>query len=48
MIYRTSLILFMFLCLLVEIARAQQPVSVVIMPFETHAQDDLSLSLIHI
>jgi outer membrane protein insertion porin family len=42
MIYRTSLILFMFLCLLVEIARAQQPVSVVIMPFETHAQDDLS------
>jgi outer membrane protein insertion porin family len=42
MIYRTSLILFMFLCLLVEIARAQQPVSIVIMPFETHAQDDLS------
>jgi outer membrane protein insertion porin family len=32
----------MFLCLLTEIARAQQPVSVVIMPFETHAQDDLS------
>ncbi|MGD2012263.1 MAG: outer membrane protein assembly factor BamA [Desulfobacterales bacterium] len=32
----------MFLCLLAEIVRAQQPVSVVIMPFETHAQDDLS------
>ena len=42
MIYRTCLILFMFLCLLTEIVRAQQPVSVVIMPFETHAQDDLS------
>ncbi|MGD9322456.1 MAG: outer membrane protein assembly factor BamA, partial [Desulfobacterales bacterium] len=42
MIYRKCLILFMFLCLLAEIVRAQQPVSVVIMPFETHAQDDLS------
>ena len=42
MIYRTCLILFMFLCLLTEFVRAQQPVSVVIMPFETHAQDDLS------
>ncbi len=42
MIYRTFLILFMFLCILTEIVCAQQPVSVVIMPFETHAQDDLS------
>jgi len=42
MIYRICLILFMFLCLLAEIVRAQQPVSVVIMPFEIHAQDDLS------
>ena len=42
MIYRTCLILFMFLGLLTEIVCAQQPISVVIMPFETHAQDDLS------
>ena len=42
MIYRTYLILVVFLCLLAEIASAQQPVSVVIMPFEIHAQDDLS------
>ena len=42
MIYRTCLILFMFLCILTEMVRAQQPISVVIMPFETHAQDDLS------
>jgi outer membrane protein insertion porin family len=42
MIYRTCLILFLFPCLSAEIVHAQQPVSVVIMPFETHAQDDLS------
>ncbi len=42
MIYRTCLILIVFLCLLAEIVSAQQPVSVVIMPFEIHAQDDLS------
>jgi outer membrane protein insertion porin family len=42
MIYRAALILFMFICLLAEIAYAQQPTRVVIMPFEIHAQDDLS------
>ena len=42
MIYRACLILCVFICLLAEIAYAQQPTSVVIMPFEIHAQDDLS------
>ncbi len=42
MINSVCLILFVFICLLAEIANAQQPVSVVIMPFEIHAQDDLS------
>ena len=40
--YRPCLILFVFICLLAEITYAQQPTSVVIMPFEIHAQDDLS------
>ena len=42
MIYRACLILFVFMCLLAENAYAQQPTSVVIMPFEINAQDDLS------
>jgi outer membrane protein insertion porin family len=42
MIYRACLILFVFICLLADIAYAQQTTSVVIMPFEIHAQDDLS------
>jgi outer membrane protein insertion porin family len=42
MICRACLILLVFICLLAEIAYAQQPISVVIMPFEIHAQDDLS------
>jgi outer membrane protein insertion porin family len=42
MIYRLRPILFVFICLFAEIAYAQQPISVVIMPFEIHAQDDLS------
>ncbi len=42
MIYRACLILFVFISLSAEIAYAQQPTSVVIMPFEIHAQDDLS------
>jgi outer membrane protein insertion porin family len=42
MIYRPCLILFVFICFLAEIGYAQQPASVVIIPFEIHAQDDLS------
>ena len=42
MIYRAVLILFVFISLSAEIAYAQQSTSVVIMPFEIHAQDDLS------
>jgi outer membrane protein insertion porin family len=40
--YRAHLILFVFICLCAEMAYAQQPTSVVIMPFEIHAQGDLS------
>ena len=40
--YRAHLILFVFICLFAEMAYAQQPTSVVIMPFEIHAQGDLS------
>ena len=42
MITRTCLILLVLISLLAEIAYAQQPASVVIMPFEIHAQEDLS------
>ena len=42
MIYRTCLIFFVFISLLTKIAVAQQPPSVVIMPFEIHALEDLS------
>jgi len=40
--YRAHRILFVFICLCAEMAYAQQPTSVVIMPFEIHAQGDLS------
>ena len=40
--YRAHLIIFVFICLFSEIAYAQQLTSVVIMPFEIHAQGDLS------
>jgi len=42
MIYRVCLILFVVIGLIVENAYAQQPTSVVILPFEIHALDDLS------
>jgi outer membrane protein insertion porin family len=42
MIYRVCLSLVAFICLMADIVCAQQPISVVIMPFEIHAQDDLS------
>ena len=42
MIYRACLSLFVFMCLLAQNAYAQQPTSVVLMPFEINAQDDLS------
>jgi len=40
--YRAHRILFVFICLCAEMVYAQQPTSVVIMPFEIHAQGDLS------
>jgi outer membrane protein insertion porin family len=42
MINRARPMLFVFICFLAEIGYAQQPTSVVIIPFEIHAQDDLS------
>jgi len=42
MIKRACLILFVFIGLWTDVVYAQRPVSVLIMPFEIHARDDLS------